>query len=38
MTINQRVIFNEAKDYAGITFGVCLYAFAFTLFFFLTRS
>ena len=32
MTINQRVIFNEAKDYAGITFGVCLYAFAFTLF------
>ena len=32
MTINQRVIFNETKDYAGITFGVCLYAFAFTLF------
>lgn len=32
MTINQQVIFNEFKDYAGITFGVSLYAFAFTLF------
>lgn len=32
MTINQKLIFNEAKDYVGITFGVCLYAFAFTLF------
>ncbi|EGN56084.1 membrane protein [Hallella multisaccharivorax DSM 17128] len=32
MTINQRLIFDEAKDYAGITFGVCLYAFAYTLF------
>lgn len=32
MTFNQKIIFNEAKDYVGITFGVCLYAFAFTLF------
>lgn len=32
MTFNQKKIFNEAKDYIGITFGVCLYAFAFTLF------
>ncbi len=32
MTFNQKIIFNEAKDYIGITFGVCLYAFAFTLF------
>jgi uncharacterized membrane-anchored protein YitT (DUF2179 family) len=32
MTFNQKIIFNEAKDYVGITFGVLLYAFAFTLF------
>ena len=32
MTFNQKIIFNEAKDYVGITLGVCLYAFAFTLF------
>lgn len=32
MTFNHNMIFDEAKDYVGITFGVCLYAFAFTLF------
>ena len=32
MTFNQKIILNEAKDYVGITFGVLLYAFAFTLF------
>lgn len=32
MTIDHKIILNEAKDYVGITFGVCLYAFAFTLF------
>lgn len=32
MTIDHKIILDEAKDYVGITFGVCLYAFAFTLF------
>lgn len=32
MTINHKRIFNEIKDYTGITLGVCLYAFAFTIF------
>lgn len=33
MTINHRLILNEAKDYVMITFGLMLYAFGFTFFF-----
>ncbi len=32
MTINHRIIFNEAKDYVFITLGLILYAFAWTIF------
>lgn len=32
MTINHQIIWNEAKDYIFITLGLCLYAFAWTIF------
>ena len=32
MTIDHRIIYNEAKDYVGITLGLLLYASAFTIF------
>lgn len=32
MTIDHRIIYNEAKDYVGITLGLVLYAAAFTIF------
>lgn len=32
MTIDHRIIFNEAKDYIFITFGLMLYAFAWGIF------
>lgn len=32
MTIDHRIIFNEAKDYVFITLGLMLYAFAWTIF------
>lgn len=32
MTINHQLIKNEVEDYVFITFGLMLYAFAFTIF------
>ena len=32
MTIDKKLMWSEAKDYAGITFGLILYAFGFTFF------
>ena len=32
MTLRKQIILNEARDYAGITFGLILYAFGFTFF------
>ena len=32
MTIDHRIVWNEAKDYLGITMGLIIYAAAFTVF------
>ena len=32
MTIDKKLMWSEARDYAGITFGLVLYAFGFTFF------
>ena len=32
MTINHKIILNEAKDYFFITLGLLLYTFSFTVF------
>lgn len=32
MTLNNKIVFNEVKDYLFITIGVTLYSFAFTIF------